>query len=114
MEGGRIQDLAPELTRLELSSSWALPFFRNWLQLLDGKRNSFGSLVTVRQEALGVPGGSDGTESAHNVEDLGLIAGSGRSPGEGNSNPLQYSCLENTMGRGAWLAIVYGIAKSQT
>ena len=96
MEGGRIQDLAPELTRLELSSSWALPFFRNWLQLLDGKRNSFGSLVTVRQEALGVPGGSDGTESAHNVEDLGLIPELRKSPGEGKDYPLQYSGLENS------------------
>ena len=43
-----------------------------------------------------------------------LIPGSGRSPGEGNGNPLQYSCLENSMKRGAWWATVYGVAKSQT
>ena len=48
------------------------------------------------------PGGSDGKASAYNVEDLGLIPGSGRSPGEGNGNLLQYSCLENSMDGGAW------------
>ena len=47
------------------------------------------------------PGGSDGKESACNVEDQGSIPGSGRSPGEGNGNPLQYSCLENPMDRGS-------------
>ena len=48
------------------------------------------------------PGGSDGKASAYNAGDLDLIPGSGRSPGEGNGNPLQYSCLENPMDRGAW------------
>ena len=53
-------------------------------------------------------------ESAHNAGDLGSIPESGRSPGEGNGNPLQYSCLENPMdGRGAWWAIVHGVAKNQ-
>ena len=52
------------------------------------------------------PGGSDGEESTCNVGDLGSIPGLGRSPGEGNGNPLQYSCLENSMDRGAWQ--VYG------
>ena len=47
-------------------------------------------------------GGSDGKESACNAGDLGLISGSGRSPGEGNDYPLQYSCLGNPMDRGAW------------
>ena len=47
------------------------------------------------------PGGSDGKASARNAGDLGSIPGSGRSPGEGNGNPLQYSCLENSMDRGA-------------
>ena len=50
---------------------------------------------------LGFPGGSDGKESACNAGDLGSIPGSGRSPGEGNGNPLQHSCLENPMDRGA-------------
>ena len=53
-------------------------------------------------------------ESASNVGDPGSIPGSGRSAGEGNGNPLQYSCLENPMDRGAWWAIVHGIAKSWT
>ena len=52
--------------------------------------------------------------SACNAGDLGSIPGSGRSPGEGNGNPLQYSCLENPMDGGAWWATVHGVAKSQT
>ena len=55
-----------------------------------------------------------GKGSAYNVGDLGLIPGSGRSPGEGNGNPLQYSRPENPMDGGAWLAIVHGVAKSRT
>ena len=53
----------------------------------------------VPSSALTLPGGSGGKESAHNVGDLGSIPGSGRSPGEGNGNPLQNSCLENSMNR---------------
>ena len=53
------------------------------------------------------PSGSDGEESACNAEDLGLITRWGRSPGEGNSYPLQYSCLENSMDRGVWRATVH-------
>ena len=63
---------------------------------------------------MGFPGGSDGKESTRNVGDPGSIPGSGRSPGEGNGYPLQYSCLENSMDRGAWWATIYGITKSQT
>ena len=59
-------------------------------------------------------GGSDGKGSACNVGDLGLIPGSGRSPGEGNGNPLQYSCLENPMDGGGWQATVHGVTKSWT
>ena len=55
---------------------------------------------------LGFPSGSDGKESACNAGDLGLIPGSGRAPGEGNGNPLQYY-------RGAWQATVHGVSKSQ-
>ena len=55
--------------------------------------------------------GSDGKESGCNAGDPGLISGSRRSPGEGNGNPLQYSCLENPMDRGAWRATVHGITR---
>ena len=64
--------------------------------------------------AYNFPGGSDGKVSVYNVRDLGLIPGLGRFPGEGNGNPLQYSCLENPMGGGAWWATVHGVTKSQT
>ena len=57
---------------------------------------------------LGFPGGSEVKASASNAGDLGSILGSGRFPGEGNGNPLQYSCLENPMGREAWWATVHG------
>ena len=60
------------------------------------------------------PGSSDGKASTYNVGDPGSILGSGRSPGEGNSNPLQYSCLENPMDRGACGATVHGVAESDT
>ena len=59
-----------------------------------------------------IPGGSDSKESACNVGDLGSIPGLGRSPGEGNGNPLQYSCLENPVDRGAWWATVHKVTKS--
>ena len=59
-------------------------------------------------------GGSEVKASACNVGDLGSIPGLGRSPGEGNGNPLQYSCLENPMDGGAWWATVHGVAKSRT
>ena len=59
-------------------------------------------------------GVSNGKESAHNAGDLGSIPGLGRSPGEGNGSPLQYSCLENPMDRGAWQATVHRVTKSQT
>ena len=60
------------------------------------------------------PGVSDGKASAYNVGDPGSIPRSGRSPGEGNGNLLQYSCLENPMEGGAWQATVHGVAKSRT
>ena len=60
------------------------------------------------------PGGSDGKESACRTGDVGSIPGSGRSPGERNGYPFQYSCLENSMDRGAWWATVHGVTKSQT
>ena len=63
---------------------------------------------------LGYPGALDGEDSACNAGDLGLIPGSGRPLGEGNGNPLQYSCLDKSMDRGAWPAIVQGVTQSQT
>ena len=60
------------------------------------------------------PGGLDDKESTCSAGDPGSIPGSGRSPGEGNGNPFQYSCPENPMERGVWQATVCGIAKSQT
>ena len=60
------------------------------------------------------PGGSEGKESTCNAGDLSSISGLGRWPGGGHGNPLQYSCLENTMHRGAWWAILHGVAKSRT
>ena len=63
---------------------------------------------------LGFPYSSVSKESACNAGDPGLIPGLGRSPGEGNGNPLQCSCLENPMDRGAWQATVHGVTKSWT
>ena len=63
---------------------------------------------------LGFPGGSDGKDSACTVGDPSSIPGLGRSPGGGHGNPLQCSCLENPIDRGAWKAIVHGVTKSQT
>ena len=102
-----------------------LPWRRKWQStpaLLPGKSHGRRSLIGYS------PWGhkeSDMTERLHfhfnheeaslvacNAEGLGLIPGSGRSPGEGNGNPLQYSCLENPMYRGAWQATVHGVAKS--
>ena len=60
------------------------------------------------------PGDSDSKESTLNAGDMGSIAGSGRSPGEGNRNPLLYSFLENSIQGGAWWAVIPGVAKSQT
>ena len=72
------------------------------------------SLNKLFADSLDFPGGSDGKAFAYNAGDPGSIPGSRRSPGEGNGNPLQYSCLENPMDRGAWWATVQGVTKSRT
>ena len=74
-----------------------------------------GSIFNVSWYPMvkGFPGNSDGKESCK-VEYLGSVFGLGRSPGEGNGNPLRYSCLGNSLDRGDWQAIVHGVAKSQT
>jgi len=74
-----------------------MPFAAIWMQL---------KVIT------GFPSGSNDKEPACNARDPGLIPGSGRSPGEGNDKPLQYSCLENPMDIGAWWAIVYTVTLS--
>ena len=63
---------------------------------------------------MGFPSGSESSESACNAGDLGLIPGSGRSPREGNGNPVQYSCLENCMDRGAWWTTVHEVKELDT
>ena len=70
--------------------------------------------MTHPKPALGFPGGSDGKESAYNLRDPDSIPGSGRSPGEGNGNPFQYSCLENPTDRRVWRATAYGVTELDT
>ena len=90
-------------------------FTQTWLEF---QLTQFFLFRLIIKHALWVwwcfSGGSDGRVSVCNAGDLGLIRGSGRSPGEGNGNLLQYSCLENPMGGGAWWATVHGVAKSRT
>ena len=86
------------------STGWMRPIHTLEGNLLYSKSTDF----------KGFSGSSDGKESACNVGDPGLIPGSGRSPGEGNGNPLQYSCLENPMNGGVWQATVHGVAKIHT
>ena len=83
------------------------------MALRKSSRLCFLSLTLV---SLGsdFPGGSNGKASAYNVGDLGSVPESARSSGEGNNNPLQYSCLENPIDRGAWWGTVHAVAKSQT
>ena len=76
--------------------------------------NFNSSLVLNRNLTLGFPGGSDGKESAFSVGDPESIPESGRSPAEGNGNPLQYTCLENPMDGEAWPVKVHGVAKTRT
>ena len=70
--------------------------------------------ILISATSLNYSGGSDDKASAYNVGDPGSIPGMGRSSGERNGNPLQYSCLENPMDRGAWEATVHGVTKSRT
>ena len=71
-------------------------------------------LIFFPLSLFGFPGGSEDKASACNAGNPGLIPGLGRSPGEGNGNPLQYSCLENPMDRGVWRDAVHRVAKSRT
>ena len=73
-----------------------------------------GILKDYLRGCMDFPDGSDGKESVCNVGDPGLIPGSARAPGERNGYSLQYSCLENSLDRGAWRATVHGVAKTWT
>ena len=108
--------------RIQVTPLWfgpAFPGLRFWALRSHKDRHSFeipASPVSPEHTrllavTLGFPGGSDSKESACNAGDLGLIPGSGRSPGEGNGYPLRYSCLENSVDRGAWWATVHRGAK---
>ena len=74
----------------------------------------FNNLAYNWDDILGFPGSLDSKESTYNVGDLSSIPGLGWSPGGGHGIPLQYSCLENPMDRGAWWAVVHGVAESDT
>ena len=76
--------------------------------LLNSPSTPFGERVRDILQIKNLPA------NAGDIRDMGSISGLGRSPGEGNSNPLQYSCLENPMDIGAWRAIVHGVTQSRT
>ena len=88
-------------TQLLALRIWASFWCSNW----------HGTYLVPLSHRRGFPGGSDSKESACNAADPGSIPGSGRSPGEGHSNPLQYSCLENPMDKGVWQATVHGMER---
>ena len=81
---------------------------KSWWHIPHQQRGSI-FMIIINNE--GCPGGSDGKESACNAGDLSSVPGLGRSSGEGNGNPLQYSCLENSTDRGAWPATVNGVQR---
>ena len=90
-----------------------------WEDLLEKGTATHSSILEccISFRHMGFPGGTvvkNPTPSAGDARDFGSIPRSGRSPGEGNGNPLQYSCLENSMDRGAWWATVHGVTKSWT
>ena len=92
---------------LDHKEVWAPKNWCFWIVVLD---KTLGSPLNSKA----FPGDSDNKESACNSGDLRLIPGSGRSSAEGNGNPIQNSCLENSMDRGAWWVIVHGVTKSWT
>ena len=113
----------PETLQGEISSSspplllrklvWSDPSGKACLPQADSTsiQMVYTPVFASTREAEGFPGGSDSKVSACNAGDLGSIPELGRSPGEGNGYPLQYSCLENSLDRGAWWAIVHGLQR---
>ena len=104
--------------REDLGSRWISPSSSVCLgevpELLEPEQPQLSDTFMVgKRVKWGFPGGSDGKKSAA-VQETDSIPGSGRSLGEGNGYPLQYSCLEHSMDRGAWWAIVHRVAKSRT
>ena len=86
-----------------------------WQQILENDSFSFGFMnKVIVLSRWGSPGGSDSKAPTCNAGDPGLILGSGSSPEEGSGDPLQHSCLKNSMDRGAWRVTVHGITKSRT
>ena len=81
---------------------------------LKKKKIVLAAVLGLKETFSRFSGSSDGRESACNEGDMGLIPESGRFPDEGNSSPCQYSCLENSADRGAWWAVVHGVATSWT
>ena len=88
---------------------WKRCSFNPWVGKIPWRRGRLSTPVS-----LGLSGGLDAKDSACNSGDLGSIPELGRPPGEGHDNPLQHSCLENPMDRGAWQATVHGVTKSWT
>ena len=91
------------------------------MSFLETLSKTFTSVILFKKQveellymSLDFPSSSNGKESPCNVGNLGSIPGLGRTPGEGHGDPLQYSCLENSMDREAWRAIVHGVSKSLT
>ena len=95
--------------------AWRIPWTEEPARLLSvGLQRVRNDRACMHRIFMGFPGGSDGVESACSAGHLGLSPGSGRCPGEGKGYPLQYSCLKNSMDRGACQATVNGVAKSWT
>ena len=93
-------------------SPWGHRVGHDWVSTHNGIRQTINR--SERKSHWGFPSGSDSKESACNAGYPGSILGSRRSPGEGNGNSFQYSCLENSMDRGAWWVTVHGVVNSQT